>query len=1109
MFPHPRRASRTRSAVAAVIALALSALALGNASGAVAATDDASTSTDVSSTAATDTTTRSSFLLPVLPDTQFYSRYSASQFYPKYGTNPFEVQTQWVADHKSDLNIPFAMHLGDVVDQQWVGDQWTAAAKAMRTLEDGGVPYSILPGNHDVNDQGARSSESNAANYLANFGATTLARQAGGTLLGTFQNGYSSAYMFQAEGHEWVVMSLGWNASDDTFAWAQGILDAHPGVPVILSSHAIIGIDQDQVSPTSWWFGDLLWERLIRKNDQIVVTLNGHFHGATQRTLINDFGHPVYEVLSDYQMAADGGNGIMTLVEFDMTNNRIDVNTVSPWVPKKHANALSSTDTPVLSGPGKEFSLPLDFGARFGWGAPSAAEADNGDLSALAKEIVSAGWTGQGGDKPLVQAGNASDYVRVDGTVAHWRFGGVAEGDLSDTTEIPDVAGASPMYRNPIEDTDADDTADDVSITHSNVPVYAADKGAVCFTDVHRNASGPDNLSYITTEYGAPATFAHLDASTGYTLETFLQMDSNWSEAANRWGAAITRGGAREWIGINDSSDPGAGAAWLGISNLREYQFSAADTTSKNSYTLWSGEIMPGSWHHVAIVNDPGTGTVIMYVDGVPVLRNASQVGGMMAADFMPWIIGTSTWNSEPEHGWYGCVGETRIVDHALTPEQFLSQRPNIDAGGSGFALTTDLSQVRPTDLSLSSFDGTGFADATVRVVEQGRTIGQTVVDDSGKWHVALDTPVSGVGVHSLSFVQSVGSREGKALEASVTLTAAAPTVTDPADQKALVGTTATFSVTAAGSPAPTIRWESSTDGSTWADVAGATSSTLAVPDASVSMTGTRYRAVVSNGVGPDAVSAAATLVVVDATPSEPAGSDSGRVAITDPAFGETTVKISAGSGHQRQVLQAWAWSSPTDLGHVTTDAAGDAIVSVGSLSPGEHTLALTLPNDPTVVAWGTFVIAAYPAERDATAELHTTVTASDLWSLDAEKSSVDFGAVERGRTAMANLGKVAVVDDRSTLTGWTLTAVASPFRSGADTVPASVLGIHPMPLTGYVPAAGITVGGSGASFASGSPGVSTGVGGALFDAMLDFTAPRNAPVGVYHSTLTLTLVAK
>ena len=63
----------------------------------------------------------SSFALAVLPDTQFYARYATSgesnQYQRHYGNEPFAAQTNWVARNAQALNIPFLIHLGDVVDQ--------------------------------------------------------------------------------------------------------------------------------------------------------------------------------------------------------------------------------------------------------------------------------------------------------------------------------------------------------------------------------------------------------------------------------------------------------------------------------------------------------------------------------------------------------------------------------------------------------------------------------------------------------------------------------------------------------------------------------------------------------------------------------------------------------------------------------------------------------------------------------------------------------------------------------------------------------------------------------------------------------------------------------
>ena len=154
-----------------------------------------------------------------------------------------------------------------------------------------------------------------------------------------------------------------------------------------------------------------------------------------------------------------------------------------------------------------------------------------------------------------------------------------------------------------------------------------------------------------------------------------------------------------------------------------------------------------------------------------------------------------------------------------------------------------------------------------------------------------------------------------------------------------------------------------------------------------------------------------------------------------------------------------------------TTAAADDATVDVSALEPGRHTVALTQPNDPTVLAWGTFEIPVHPTTLRDNAELRTTVTASDLWSLDAQKSSVDFGSVERGTRATANLGKVTVVDDRAALTGWTLTATATPFTSGTYSAPADALGIRPMSFAGEVLLPGLAVGTGGGGIATGAAG--------------------------------------
>jgi hypothetical protein len=89
------------------------------------------------------------------------------------------------------------------------------------------------------------------------------------------------------------------------------------------------------------------------------------------------------------------------------------------------------------------------------------------------------------------------------------------------------------------------------------------------------------------------------------------------------------------------------------------------------------------------------------------------------------------------------------------------------------------------------------------------------------------------------------------------------PTITQqPTDQTVIDGQPATFSAAASGSPAPSVRWQRSTDGGTaWSDIPGATSTTLTFT-ATAPQSGHRYRAAFTNSAGATVFTNAAVLTV-------------------------------------------------------------------------------------------------------------------------------------------------------------------------------------------------------------------------------------------------------
>lgn len=724
-----------------------------------------------------DAANASRFTLAVLPDTQFYSRYAADQFIPRYGKDPFQVQTEWIAEHADDLNIPFVTHVGDVVDRAGNDGEWVAADRAMDVLDAAQVPYGILAGNHDVNNSSDSVEDTDyvVANerYWQNFGPGK--RPEPTTLGGYDATGFSQWHVFEAQGQRFLSMSLPWRASAETLAWAKGVIEEQ-NLPTILSSHDLIGIQADAVTGVESGYGKRVWDALISTTDQIFLTFNGHFHGSTHLTRDNAAGNPVTQVLIDHQMAYEGGNGYLGLMEFDLTNDTMTMQTASPWVVQKPEESLTSYDQAFLEAPNQQYQVKLDFSERFAdFGGFQPGPADQPSLTKKARDIILDGFTPpEGGTLEL--AGNDADYVEVPGTLAHWRFGETAPGVVQPGQVFEDVAGDSDLTRVALDDSGSTAQAGDVTVTDETNP-YSSDPGAVCFVADKRES----RFSYLKSAAGTPVT--ETSFPNGYTIETFVKMDASWTADGNGWSKAVVRSGNREtmpgmpWSQWDRTASPTA----LGISNLREFQFTEVPTTtSKGDRTAWSGEIMTDTWQHVAVVNE-GT-TTTMYVDGAPVLRNATDTGGASANAGMPWILGADWVDDKATNGWNGCIGETRIIDHPTTPDQWLTARPEL----ADFAVDRKPAAVLPVGTGATVVTGTGTPRATVTL--GGALAGTATVDVQGRWWIAADVEAT-AGQQTWTATQGFGERTDEA--ATGTFSVATPAL--PASSTAAAAGAASY----------------------------------------------------------------------------------------------------------------------------------------------------------------------------------------------------------------------------------------------------------------------------------------------------------------------------
>jgi hypothetical protein len=301
---------------------------------------------------------KGSWTLAVLPDTQVYS-----VVYPGL----FSAQTAWVATHARRMNIRYAIHLGDIVNNN-TPLEWQRAADAMSLL-DGVVPYALVPGNHDYGPSGDASSRRTLLNETFSYARTSAWPSFGGAYQpGRLDNTF---HLFSADGRDFILIALEWAPRDEVVMWANRVMRQNPGRLGILVTHAYLNQDgrRDDISdrrfpqpfnphqyatPGPVNDGQQLWDKLVRRHPFVMV-LNGHALGDGTGYLVSttDAGTQCHQLLSNYQMKHLGGAGYLRLLEFLPDRNTVRVHSYSPLYDRYLWDADQSfsftLDRPVVS----------------------------------------------------------------------------------------------------------------------------------------------------------------------------------------------------------------------------------------------------------------------------------------------------------------------------------------------------------------------------------------------------------------------------------------------------------------------------------------------------------------------------------------------------------------------------------------------------------------------------------------------------------------------------------------------------------------------------------------------------------------------------------------
>lgn len=206
------------------------------------------------------------------------------------------------------------------------------AIEGYQSIANAGIPFGVAPGNHDYDAWWVATREASGSNgeaprvnihvgglenFRSAFGSDTDFFRDKDWYVDGYKGGASSAQMFSAAGYQFLHFAFEMQAGDAVVAWAQNVIDSHPGIPTLITTHDYLNprgerqtaglMDFALVDPLENNNAEELWQEFIRRNDQIFMVLSGHYEGQAMRVDLNDDNHQVFQILSDYQGRGQAG----------------------------------------------------------------------------------------------------------------------------------------------------------------------------------------------------------------------------------------------------------------------------------------------------------------------------------------------------------------------------------------------------------------------------------------------------------------------------------------------------------------------------------------------------------------------------------------------------------------------------------------------------------------------------------------------------------------------------------------------------------------------------------------------------------------------------------
>src|ERR1700735_1841598 len=234
--------------------------------------------------------------------------------------------------------------------------------------------------------------------------------------------------------------------------------------------------------------------------------------------------------------------------------------------------------------------------------------------------------------------------------------------------------------------------------------------------------------------------------------------------------------------------------------------------------------------------------------------------------------------------------------------------------GGSGSStksvapvITTNPMSVTVTAGAAATFTAAASGQPAPTVQWQVSSSGGPFTNLAGATSPTLGFATTTAAMNGNQYLAVFTNASGSATTMTATLTVnTAPAITtNPANVTVAAGATATFTAAASGTPTPTVQWQVSSNGGAFANVSGATSTTLSITGTTAAMNGNKYQAVFTNAAG-TATTSAATLTVTGGNTAPTITTNPPNVTVAAAA---TATSTAAASGTPTPTVQ-WQVSS-------------------------------------------------------------------------------------------------------------------------------------------------------------------------------------------------------